>query len=364
LKNARQPLLALLLLAFLALSCSSDSDPISIEATQRNFKMGFTTWNFGPTLEDVDDTYTFITNNADVYVEHLDGSIPWNAYINDLPLPIEFTNDMEGKANRKIPNADLVLSIGLLNTNRDDLEADLDGSVPAYNQLNDAVIVDAYTEHVNYLVTQFSPDYLVIAIEVNELWLRNNALWQGYVLLIEEVITNTKTTFPNLKIGTSISLHNLYEPDVGNAETYINSVFDHINQMDFVGISYYPFLKNQSTANEFQQTLDFLHNNTSKPIAIVESGHIAEDLVVPNLNVSINGNPTQQNLFLETLLNNAEANNYEMINWWAHRDYDALWEVFPPEVKDIGQLWRDTGLLDENGEARPALVTWQSFFED
>jgi len=352
------------LLAFLVVSCSNDSEQGPPNETSRSFSMGFTTWSFGPNLQDVEETYSFIANNSDVYVEHLDNSIPWDALINDLPLPTQFTNEIAGKANRKIQGADLVLSVGLLNTGRDDLAQDIDGSVPLYDQLNDVQIQLAYSKYIHYLVNQFSPDYLIIAIEVNELWLQNNSLWQGYTLLIEEVIASAKATFPGIKIATSISLHNLFEPNIETPTEYTDAVMAHVNKMDFIAISYYPFLKNQRSVQEFQQTFDFLHSNTSKPIAIVESGHIAEDLVVPNLGVSIAGNPIEQNQFLETLLNNAENNNYEMVNWWAHRDYDALWEVFPPEVKDIGQLWRDTGLLNENGTARPALRTWQSFFND
>lgn len=352
----------LALLIVLNIGCSSDSESETQTIATRNFNMGFTTWNFGPNLQDVNDTYDFISENADVYVEHLDGSIPWNAWLNDLPLPTEFTNEMLGKASRKIPDKELVLSVGLLNLNRDNLEADVDATVPTYNQLNDAAIVTAYTQHVEYLITLFAPDYLVIAIEVNELRLRNSALWEGYTLLINEVIQRTRTTFPGLRISASISLHNLFEPDIIDPEAYINDVFEYVNQMDFVAISYYPFLKNQSAVSEFQETLDFLHNNTTKPIAFVESGHIAENLVVPNLNVSMDGNPTEQNAFLETLFSNAQLQDYEMVVWWAHRDYDALWEVFPPEVRDIGQLWRDTGLLDEDGVQRPAYGTWNSYY--
>ena len=340
------------------MGCSTDAEPEVMNQQSRNFSMGFTTWSFGPNLQDVNDTYRFIGDNADVYIEHLDGNIPWNAYINDLPLPPEFTNEILGRANRKLSGKEMVLSVGLLNTNRDDLAMDLDGSVPPYTQLNDASIVDAYSQHVDYLVRQLSPNYLVIAIEVNELRLRNNALWEGYLLLINEVINRTRTGYPNLGISVSISLHNLYQPNITDAEAYIDSIWNHVNQMDFIAISYYPFLKNQSTVAEFQATLDFLHDNTNKPIAFVESGHIAENLIVPNLNVNISGNPTEQNAFLETLLSNAQDQNYEMVVWWAHRDYDALWEVFPPEVRDIGQLWRDTGLLDEEGTQRLTLNTW------
>jgi hypothetical protein len=50
--------------------------------------------------------------------------------------------------------------------------------------------------------------------------------------------------------------------------------------------------------------------------------------------------------------------DYEFIIWWAHRDFDALWETFPPELRDLGQLWRDTGLLDESGNERQAFLLW------
>ena len=43
-------------------------------------------------------------------------------------------------------------------------------------------------------------------------------------------------------------------------------------------------------------------------------------------------------------------------------DFDALWQTFPDEVKAIGQIWRDTGLLDEDGNERPAFTVWQAHF--
>ncbi|HKK61971.1 MAG TPA: hypothetical protein VJ951_05395, partial [Bacteroidales bacterium] len=136
------------------------------------------------------------------------------------------------------------------------------------------------------------------------------------------------------------------------------------NQMDFVAISFYPFFKNQNSVNDFQQTFDFLHNRIDKPIAFVETCHLAENLLVTNLNLSISGNEVEQNSYLETLLTNAQEQNYEFVIWWAHRDYDALWETFPPELKDIGKLWRDTGLLDEDGNERVSYTTWKTSLEE
>jgi len=362
-------LLYIFILTFL-ISCNNDDGSIPddncatqnyfSEYTSRNFDMGFTTWSFGPNLQDVDDTYRFIENNADIYAEHIDYKIPWDAWINDLPLPTEFTNEIAGRVLRKITSNKLLLSVGLLNLERSDLAEDFDGTVPNYTNLNDIKIEDAYFKHVRFLIDAFTPDYLVIAIEVNELKLKSESKWQAYKLLMQNVKSSVKQLYPNLKIAESISLQNLYEPDVSNPNEYINDVVNYMNQMDFVAISYYPFLKGQTSKPEFQQTFDFLHSKINKPIAFVETGTIAEDLSVPNFNLFIEGNVCGQNDYLETLLTNAQIQNYEFVIWWAHRDFDALWQTFPEEVKDLGKLWRDTGLLDENNNKRLSYTTWKN----
>ncbi|WP_046759205.1 glycosyl hydrolase 53 family protein [Kordia jejudonensis] len=323
--------------------------------------MGFTTWSYGPNLADVDNTYNFLENNGDIYVEHIDNKIPWNAWINDTPLPTAFTNEITGRVNRKISGNDLLLSVSMLNLNRNDLATDFDGSIPSYTQLNDAAIEDAYFKHIHYLVDRFSPNYLVIAIEVNELRLRAENKWESYKMLIQNVTTRIKEVYPNLKISESISLHNLLETEIANPTAYSNEIIAYMNQMDFVAISFYPFFKNQQTQAEFQETFDFLHAAINKPIAFVETAHIAENLVVPNLNLSIDGTEQGQRVYLETLLENAQTQEYEFIIWWAHRDYDLLWETFPAELKDVGQLWRDTGLYDENGVERTAMSVWNVY---
>jgi hypothetical protein len=323
--------------------------------------MGFTTWSYGPNIQDVDDTYAFIKQNADIYAEHIDGNIPWNAWLNGLPLPTEFTNEIIGRANRKIDNSQLLLSVSLLNLDRDELAEDFDGTVPTYSNMNDFHIEDAYFKHIEYLVNQFTPDYLVIAIEVNLLIINAKDKWDAYKLLIENVKSRIQQAHPNLRISESIALHNLYEPEVPNPTAYINEMTNYMNQMDYVAISFYPFFKNLHSQSEFQRVFDFLHNNINKPIAFVETSHIAEDLIVPNLNLSITGTEIEQNLYVETLFENATEEDYEFVIWWAHRDYDALWETFPDELKDIGQLWRDSGILNENGNERVSKTTWNTY---
>ncbi len=359
------------LLFFIALFIGCDKNEIDKNCTtqnffaeypSRNFNMGFSTWIYAPNEHAKIDTYQFIRNNSDIYSEHIDDNIPWNAWMNNAPLPTEFTDEIASKVSNRISNNQLALSISLLNIERSDLAEDFDGTIPNYISLNDKEIEDAYFKHVMYLINALQPDYLVLAIEVNILKLKSEIKWKEYKLLIQEVKVRIKQVYPNLKISESISLHDLYQPEVSNPVEYIDEIISYANLMDFVAISYYPFFKQQHSKSEFQEAFDFLHSKINQPIAFVETSHIAENLAVSSFDLSIEGNQCEQNAYLETLLTNAQEQDYKFVIWWAHRDFDALWQTFPEELKDLGKLWRDTGLLEDNGNERHAYSTWKSVF--
>lgn len=339
-----------------------DTDNFFSENESRNFKMGFTTWSYGPKEEDVATTYKFVETNADIYAEQIDNKIPWKAWINNTELPAAFTNEMQRKVTKRINDKQLLLSVSLLNLERNELAKDFDNTIPSYTGLDDSKIEDAYFKHIQYLVNLFNPEYLVIAIEVNELRLRTKNKWEGYKSLIKKVTSRIKEIYPTLKISESISLHNLYKPEGLNPEEYINEIVTHMNTMDFVSISFYPFLKNLHSKTEIQEALDFLYSKTEKPIAFVETGHIAEDLSVENYDLFLKGDECGQNKYLELLLTNAQKKDYKFIIWWTHRDYDALWKTFPDDVMDLGKLWKDTGLLNESGKERMSFKTWTTVF--
>ena len=57
-----------------------------------------------------------------------------------------------------------------------------------------------------------------------------------------------KNAYPNLPLSESVSLHNWYNPEVTNQADFISEISNYVNQnLDFVAISYYPFLKGQHT---------------------------------------------------------------------------------------------------------------------
>ncbi|MFL5788759.1 MAG: glycosyl hydrolase 53 family protein [Flavisolibacter sp.] len=316
----------------------------------RNFKMGFTTWPFGPTYNDRISTYDFISHNADIYSEQFDNYIPWSALINNQPLPKDLTDDIASRLSLKPAGHKSLLSISLLNVMRDGLLPDIDGTLPVYTSISDSIISNAYIKFVKYLVDQFHPDYLVIAMEVNEFRIKKADQWNAYLSLTGAVTTKLKTDYPTLKISSSITLHNWYMPNVADTNAFIKEMADYENAQDFVAISFYPYLKGLSTRADFQKAFDFLHSQNKKPIAFTETGHIAQNLSVPSYHLSITSDMCQQNDYLETLLTNASQHQYEFVIWWAHRDFDALWQTFPDSTKDLGKLWKNIGLVDDLGK--------------
>ncbi|WP_375562444.1 hypothetical protein ACE193_07820 [Bernardetia sp. OM2101] len=343
--------LSLIFVSLLFFSCSKDN----IDVEKRNYKMGFTTWPYDFSLEAVNSTYSFIEQNADIYSEHIDGKIPWEALINQTAFPTEFVDEVDGKISRKINSHQLLLSVSLLNTLRNDLQEGYNEQVPAYTSLSDTHIENAYFDYLVYLVDRFNPDYLVMAMEVNELLTNNSGKWNEYKILGDKLRIRLKTKYPNLQLAESFTLHSWYQ----QRTDFVDDIKTYSQKSDFLAVSFYAFVMQKHTKTEFQGAFDFLHTQTSKPIAFVETNALAQDLSIPNLNVFITSSEEEQNIYLETLLENAQEQNYEFVIWWAHRDYDRLLEFFPEDSKDLGSIWRDTGLLDEDGNERPAFSTWK-----
>ncbi len=342
--------------------CPSDNSMSTI--TTRSFKMGFSTWLFGPNWADWESTYNFIEHNADIYSEQIDNKIPWNAWINNTELPEEFLSDLALRLSKREPSRNLLLSVSLLNIERTNLNTDYDGTLPQHTAMNDTVIENAYFKHMSYLITQFNPTYVVLAMEVNELKLKSEPKWEEYKLLMANIRRRLNEAFPGLPLSESVTLHSLYRAETTNPEAYITEITQYVNQnLDYAAISFYPFLKGLHSKPEYQQAFDFLHNNITKPIAFSETAHLAETLSLAKYNLNISSDVCEQKDYLETLLVNAHQHNYKYIIWWCHRDYDQLWETFPEIYKeDIGKIWRDTGLLDENGLERPSYKVWSDVF--
>ncbi|MEL6535233.1 MAG: glycosyl hydrolase 53 family protein [Bacteroidota bacterium] len=363
-------LLSPIVLVLLLIACDATS-PINFDCTTeseldniatRTVSMGFSTWSFGPRAADRNETYGYIKSHGDIYSEQVDDRIPWRAWMQGTDLPEEFVADIDYRVGQRT-GLPLILSVSLLNTGRDDLIEDWNGEPITYTRMDDRAIEDAYVAHVQYLVDRLSPDFLVVAMESNDLLLHAPQHWEAFTSLMRKVRARLTVAYPNLRIGESITLHSFYEPSTEDPNAYLERVTNYVNDLDFTAVSFYPFFKNQHTKVEYQSALDFLQSRITNPVGMVETNHLAEDLDVPSLDTFITGNPCEQKEYLETLLLHAHSQQFLFVIWWAYKDYDALWATFPADIQPIGQIWRDTGLLDENDTPRPAHAVWESFLE-
>ncbi|MDX1348905.1 MAG: hypothetical protein R3279_01595 [Putridiphycobacter sp.] len=339
------------------LACKKNN--LNKEIDNRQFKMGFSTWSFGPTLANVNESYDFVTSNGDVYSEHMDHKVPWEAWMNGTELPLEFTNLVADKVNRQPNNVDLLLSISFLNSDRSGIMEDFNGEKPSV-AMDDSTVIEAYFKHVCYLVDELQPMYLVYSIESNELLVNNPDAWPAFRKAMTTIGEKLTLKYPNLLMAESVTLHSWYKNDATvNTEAEVEAI---VNSGSFAAISFYPFFKGLHSTTDFQEAFDFLHSKVNIPIAFVETNHLAEDLIVDEYALNIKSDEKEQEDYLATLLLNAHQKQYHFVIWWAHRDYDALWETFPEEVKALGKIWRDTGLKDENGKDRRAMKLWRNIF--
>lgn len=328
----------------------------------RNFYMGFSTMSYEMTMSGVESTYDFIATYGDIYSEQIEDPIPWEHLMSNDSIPYSIQQDWYKRAERKTNSQKLLLSIGLLNVARTDLQISPEGNTPVYNKMYDTHIVNAYTRYASTLIDIFNPNYVVLAMEVNDLLINAPEKWGEYKTLISIIRENIQQSFPNIALSESISLHNWITHYTQNEHELVEEIANYANMSDFVSISFYPFFKYMNTTTEFTQAFNFLQNKSEKPIAIVETNYIAETLELPSYNITIPAQETEQYVYLETLLSMAQKDNYLCVIWWAHRDYDNMISYYPDDLQELASIWSRSGLLTRDGEKRKIFYLWEEWF--
>ena len=157
----------------------------------------------------------------------------------------------------------------------------------------------------------------------------------------------------------------LKSPGSPEAATIIAEMPRIVQHVDVVGVSVYPYVffnhaDKGDPANLPANWLSQIQSVTGgKPIAIAETGWIAEQLTIPFFGVDVASNADMQNAYLAALFASAESLDARFIVWFSLVDFDALWNGVLGQ-DPVAHIWRDTGLYDENLNPRPALTTWET----
>lgn len=365
-------LLGLSLLVGCGSSGNSDNndDDDDIVELSRSFYLGFTPWPYEATQEAIDTVYDTIQQNGDIVAHHLMDGIPWQESLVGDPFPADLENEVAGRIAETDSDQQVYLAVDSLNTNRDNLALNWGeaGGEPLPAPWNtrtfaDSEVVEAYVNFALAMIARFEPDYFNYGTEVSELLLNDQDKFAQFVVFAEGVYTAIKAEYPSLPLMVSVALKS---PDSADAEilaTNLNQLSDYV---DMVGISVYPyaFFDHGDKGDPANLSIDWLAQINSlipgKPVAVTETGWIAENLEIETFGLSVQSDPSKQKVFLETLFAEAENLSASFVIWFTVADYDTLWNEDLGQ-NDLAKVWKDTGLLNSSLQTRPAMGTWQDY---
>jgi hypothetical protein len=341
--------------------------PASAGTGPRGFLMGFSSWPHAATPVAERETYAFIGAHADLVAEQLDEGVPWAEALSGGPFPEAFQAKLEAKRKHRPEGMKLLLSLTALSVDRNGWAEGVGGAGSLPESLKDKGFDDpqrvrAYADYCARMVEFFQPDFLLVGIEANELLDNRPEAWPAYHVFSREVRRQLRERFPQLPVSQSVTLHKLADRQNPNLAEYRALIREFVEDQDFFAVSFFPFFRGLHIEPQFLAALGDLPVFAGKPIAITETGHPAEPIHIRTWKIDFESDPLEQASYLEALLARAQTDHYLFVTWWAARDFDALWKTFPESAQDLGALWRDTGLLDEAGQSRPAAAVWQAWF--
>ena len=370
---------SLALLCGLLVACggSSSDDPPPAPAT-RSYAMGFTDAPHANSADAVGDAYAVIAREADMAVIHMDDGVPWGEALDNAVNDKSYTDTydkgyvagLDYKIDRLPAGHVVYLAVTPLNFARDGLAAhrgananeELEPPWSGYT-LDDPNVIRAFTRHCLDMIALFSPDYFAYAIEANILWYEDRTQWARFVTLAQAVYPAIKAAHPNLPVFLSLQT-SVFHLDPA---TQTKAIDDLLPYLDVIALSAYPYMGESNPdllpADYFRTLADLA---PGKPLAIAETAWPAEDITdVTNTNlVHVPADPDAQRRYIVRLLKEMDALSPEFVTLFFSRDFDNFWEsdfqYYPQPDVQLIRSWRDTGLYDGDGNARPALTPWRN----
>lgn len=326
--------------------------------------MGFTGFPRDFTLEAVKEAQAFSQENADIICHHIEG-VPWAEALSGQPFSAELRKEWDGKKEATPKGGKVYLAIS---PGRGTLKQ-AEKSLPFPKELvgksyDDPLVKKTYLGYCRRMVELFKPDYLAIGIEVNEIVQAEPNKWRAYAALHRYVYEELKKDHKDLPIFASFTLHGMLNQTGRNREAMLASFQAIMPYNDLVAVSFYPFIRGGTTDIDrcFRWLTDSF-DRFNKPYAIAETGEAAQRLRFPKTGQVIDGTAQKQEAYYQALLAFAHNHKTRFVISFLHRDYDQLWEKIKVTAPEAFMAWRDCGLVDENGKARPAYQVWKQCFD-
>lgn len=354
-----------ILLFLLIISCSKNEELINPPEQTRSYYLGYTPFPYSITNEAVAFSYEKILQETDIVSHHFDDGIPWNEAFKDTSFHPNILADWQfRKANTPI-NHKIFLTVTPINFLRTgislyrNVEPNMHLLAPwdtiSFNHPNVKI---AFYNYCKRIIDFFEPDYFAMGIEVNLLMANDKDLWNKYYELHRTVYQKLKLDYPTLPIfvtQTGLDLIGGYtNANYSDQVTAYNQI---MNYSDYLALSSHIFLSSLLTDSIPDHIFDKMFLLSNKPVCISETSYPAESFSVYGGAITFNGSQEKQIEYFTKLFNKADKYNCKFIINFVIRDYDDLWQqIGSPD--DVNKLWKDTGIYDQDGNARIIRNLW------
>ena len=330
----------------------------------RSFHLGTSRWPPAATFEALAMVDAFLRDHCDMASPMVLGGVPWTEAANNTDFSTALMEELQWAAPSGHP---VCLSLGALDTLRQNLApwyADQDNQPlpPEFDgrAFDDPRVIDAYGAFCVRAAQTMKPDWLIIGVEVNILLHSSPDKWPAYVALHQATVARLRRDLPEQKIGISIAaLHYLGLSDGADAGVQAREMRALAGSVDLVGWSVYPHTSwdvHFPIAPEFYDFITQFAADTGTRAAVTESGMTARRVWINW--VPLWGSPEGQAQVMAALLEAASRGGWEFVVNWASHDYPDLLELFPPDVRELGEIWVWTGLRDPKGQDKPVMALW------
>jgi hypothetical protein len=350
----RLALLALVLSAC-ARAGALQAQPVAVDApvaTERPFRMGFTTEPGGPAggvKAARAPTLRFIRANGDIVIVHRDGPrVAWSALAKGRSK--RFGRILARQRTRIGAGSPVFVLITPLNIFRNGIGGEWPDTLgPAC--ISNSLLQIAFKNYALLVVETMRPDYLGLGAEVN--MYRPGAGcpaddFDAYVTLYKETYHLVKAMRPDLPVFVTFQLDFLHL----QGRQMLPARF--MPELDRLALSFYPG-GNLTRLTPDQIPPDYIswaRAATDAPLVVSETGYgtVAAGGAV--------GSPELQAQYVQWLMAEADRQNAEFVTWFFASD--PRYVKVPPGL-DFINSFKSMGLATPRFQAKPALDVWRSW---
>ncbi len=356
-------MLVLALLAGPLQAGGTSSGSVQSLPPSRTFFMGVSPWPYDFTSAAVNDTYAFIDKYTDLNVHHFDDGVPWPEALEQKPYHPNVERDLSARAARLRKDHKTYVAVTPAR----------EGGVVGYwarqssmplpdhwkrKAIDDPEVLRAYLAFCRDLIRRFHPDFMAYGIEVNMI-AKDRARWASFVRLAKEVYTSLKAEHPSLPLFVSLQVDVFWQDPKGQRD----AITQILPYTDFIAASAYPYFAGHHDPALLPRGFfsEVAALALDKPFVVAETGFIANDMEAFGLKVP--GREDWQRDYLTFVLEESNRLHAQFVMWFVSRDYDALWDrvKFLGSEVELFKVFKNTGLLDGTGGARPAMETWRAW---